>query len=323
MESGKYVARLIRSTIRDTTELVDTIVDSAATRPLGSGIQRMQEWIDAQARRDFFSYIFNQSVGASERTLRSSAEMAASIAILLESDSTLMVSPHVLARAVGEGIMRICYVADPAVTPPQTLLRMAAFELATHEGNFSTMRAFGDREKDELESLRGNITLMHRWLTDSGIARTPARREPFSTSLSLEGHVENISFNATAAYERYMPASAWSYNLGSGATHSRGWMLPSLVGTIEEDALATPADSAATIGHIILDVADALARIGAGHAGIAVDAFLRATHLRRNGIVRMGGRGSDISLNYAEYASRFVGPNEPLDGDGSAFRRSP
>jgi hypothetical protein len=283
----------------------------------------MQEWIDSQAQRGFFSYLFNRSVGASERTLRSSAEMAESIAILLESESASMVSPHVLARAVGEGIMRICYVADATIAPAQTLLRMAAFELATFEGTFTTMRAFGGRHTDELENALANVKLMHRWLTENGITRTSAKREPFSTNLSLEGHVENISFNATAAYERYMPASAWSYNLGSGATHSRGWMLPSLVGTVEEDALATRADSAATVGHIILDVADALARIGAGHAGINVNTFLRTTHLRRNGIVRMGGRGDAISVNFEEYASRFYDTKEPDTDDGRAFRQSP
>lgn len=167
-----------------------------------------------------------------------------------------------------------------------------------------------------------NVATMHGWLASCGITRTVARREPFTASPHLDGETENVRFNSTDAYQRYMPSSAWSYNVGSGATHSRGWMLPSLVGTLEEEALASPLDNAAAIGHAVLDTADALARVGAGHAGLDPDWFLRKTHLWRQGIGHLGGIGPDLVVGHQEYAARKPGWERNSGTPGQSFHRS-
>lgn len=96
-------------------------------------------------------------------------------------------------------------------------------------------------------------------------------------------------------------------------------MLPSLVGSVEEEALGSPVDNIASVGHAVIDVADALARVGAGHAGADVDWFLRRTHLRRRGIVHMTGGGSDLMVSHDEYWSRTPGWARTEGSPGHSF----
>lgn len=323
MDPGRYVARLVRSTLADVDTLLDQILTAAAQRLPDAGITVFDAWVHEHHYGPFYSGVFKKSIGESERLLRAAADMAESIAILLEASGRSVVSPYVLSRSLGEGVMRLCYLLDPDVPPARTLLRMAVFQLATIEGNLETARAFGPDGADKEPEILANIATLHGWFADNGIERIPGRRTPYTASLSLDGETENVRFNATAAYQRYMPFSAWSYNIGSGATHSRGWMLPSLVGTLEEGPLATTIENVVAVGNAVLDAADALARVGARHAATDVDWFLRKTHLRRRGLVRLAGKGSDVMVGHDEYAARAPGSTRTEGSPGISFWRPP
>lgn len=141
-DPSRYVARLIRSVLEHASTLVDQSLDAGGERRPDAGVTRFDTWMHEHEHGRTYSMMFMESVGESERLLRAAADMARSIAVLLESREGFAVSPHVLTRSLGEGVMRLCFLLDPDVPPARTMLRIATFQLATHEGNLETARAF-------------------------------------------------------------------------------------------------------------------------------------------------------------------------------------
>ncbi|MBN8981996.1 MAG: hypothetical protein J0I29_12080, partial [Rhizobiales bacterium] len=141
---GIYAARLLRATIFDVDNLLDEALEAGGQRRRGSGIAALDQYMRASPRRDFvYGAIFGTNMETIERLLRTCKELAEAIALAFDSGSLVRVAPFVLERALGEAIMRICYILDAGVPPARTILRMAAYQLESVEGNLRTAEAFG------------------------------------------------------------------------------------------------------------------------------------------------------------------------------------
>lgn len=317
-----YAARVIRSTLRDSRRVIDEAVIAGGERRDGAGITLLDAWMRAHVHADFiFGGLWDQNLETAERLLTLCGELAESIAILFESPSRLAAAPFVLERALGEAIMRIAHIFDPNVLPARTVARMAAYQLETIEGNLHAALAFGENGVEEVDDARAQIAEMHGFLERAGFTRLPARREPFTASVEIGGERENLKFNATEAFKRYLPSSPWMWELGSGVTHGRGWMLGSLIATTQTEAVSTDVDVALSVGGAVVELADALARTAAGHSGVDVDWFLKKNHLRRRGLSSWSGRGARLSVDHKEYASRPANFRARQVPDESSFYR--
>lgn len=318
--AGPYMARLLRAAMKDARKLFEEAVEAAAERRPNAGITSFDRWARSHEHASFYWAVFGQAINDAERLLGASADLAESIAVLLDTGGRSIVSPLVLPRSLGEAVLRICHTFDPNVPPARTLVRMAAFQLEGVEGNLRTARAFGRDADDEAERAAKNIAEMHAMFAAHGIERGPGRVDPFTAWLRLEGETENLEFNATDAYKRHTPRDAWAWSLGSGATHSRGWMLPSLVGTTNDEPLSSTIETYVATSGAVLELGDAFASVAAAHADIGVDWFLKKNHLRRRGMLSWTARHTDLAVDHREYASRGASW-EPSPGYlGDAFR---
>lgn len=302
--AGQYVARLIRSSVRDVAKLVEQAAEDGAKRLDGAGITKLDEWMRAHKSVGFlYGGVFDQSIEMIERHLRLCEELAESMALVLES-RPVSATPIVLERSLGEAVMRLAYTLDASAPPVRTALRMAAYQLDSIEGNLPAARSFGYYAQAEGERALESTAEMHKWLTDAGFILHPARAEPFTASLELDGHRENLRFNATDAYRAYAPTTPWMWELGSGVTHSRGWMLSALMPTTRTDPVTPPHDVALSVGASVVELCDVLARTARDHTGTDVDWFLKKNHLRRLGIASGRPGSQSPKVGHIEYAQR-------------------
>lgn len=302
--AGAYVARLIRMTARDVAELVDRAAVDGGKRLEGAGITTLDEWMRMHQHAGFiYGGVFDQSIDMIERHLRLCDELAESMAQLLES-GPVSASPIVLERSLGEAIMRIAYTLDPSVPPARTVLRMAAYQLDSVEGTLTAARTFGRYAKEEETKAMESIKTLHKLLSDAGFERLPDKREPLTATLSLNGQRENLRFNATDAYRKYAPSSPWMWEMGSGVTHSRGWMLDGLMPTLRAAPITSPADVALSVATSVVELSDVLARTAHAHTGTDVDWFLKRNHLRRMGIASSRPGTGAPKIGHVEYAGR-------------------
>ena len=319
---GVYAARIVRAAVKDMGVLLDQTLEAGSERRPSAGITVFDQWARAHEHAAFFLAVFQQSMDDVERLLRACIDMAESIALLMETNGRSVISPLVLSRSLGEGVMRICHVIAADVPPSRTLARMAAFQLEAVEGNLRTAQAFGAQGVEEGERARGNIAEMQAWFTDHGIELGAGRVAPFTAWVRVDGETENIEFNATDAYKRHMPRSVWHWSLGSGVTHSRGWMLPSVVGVRDEEALSSTIEMYVTTADAILELGDALATAASAHVGLDVDSYLKKNHLRRRGLLTWVRGNSDLAVGHREYAARGAEWTGASSGHlGEAFRR--
>ena len=321
---GGYAARIVRATIRDTGLLIEQATEAGAKRLPDSGVTALDTWMRGHPNAAFlYGGIFGQNLETTERMLGACSDIAESIALLLDTNGRVLASPFVLERALGEAIMRLCYIFDHSAPPARTIGRMAAYQLESIEGNLRAAEAFGIQGAEKAVRARENIAEMHGWLNENGFELFADRREPFTVSLAIDGHRENIKFDATAAFKRYLPASAWQWELGSGVTHSRGWMLAGLLATSETEALTSPTEVAMAVAGSSLELGDALARAAHGHTGAEVTWYLAKNHQRRRGITSWSGMHQELAVDHTEYAKR--GPNwKNREGHlGASFQRPP
>lgn len=321
---GAYAARLLRQSIRDSEELLERAVEAAATRLPDSGVARIAEWLSAvPARASQVGTILDQNVDSVEVLLRSSRDQSMTIALALERDGEIIASLFVLIRSLGEAVMRVAYLLDSSVTPARSVARMAAFQLETVEGNLRGAAAFGPDGRTEARRVEPVVAELHEWLTAQGFVLHPdTRRRPHTASIELDGERENLRFDATSAFNKYLAASAWQWELGSGVTHGRGWMLTSIFPTSVNDAPSTPRDSLVGVTLMFFELTDALAKSLTSHTGVDIDAFLRRTHFRRLGMNKWTSSPSDLAVGHVEYGQRapFFAPQPGVLGP--SFRQS-
>ncbi len=320
---GKYAARIIRMTVRDARALVDDAMEAGAERREGAGITKLDAWMRGHDHAGFiYGGLFHQSVDMAERHLRLCEELAESMALLLET-APVKAAPLVLERSMGEAVMRLAYMLDPEVMPARTVLRMTAYQLDTVEGNLRAAHSFGGYAEDERVKATESIATLQGWLRDAGFELLPSRTEPFTSSIGIEGQRENLKFNATDAYAKYVPTAPWMWELGSGVTHSRGWMLSGLISTLRDDAITSALDVALESAMSVITLADVLADVAESHTGVDADTFRKGNHQRRLAVTSMAERRSGLAVGHKEYAARGADWKPRPGYMGASFIRPP
>ena len=300
-----YAAKTIRMTIRDVRQMVNAAADAGGDRREGAGVTVLDRWMRAHEQSDFlFGALWDQNIETMEQLLGLCNDLAESTAVLLDHASPPAASPFVLVRSLGETVMRIAHMLDAEARPARTVARIAAYQLESIEGNLRAAEAFGTNGKTDAKEARENIRQMHRSLSDAGFQLFPDRREPFTVSIGIDGERENLKFDATAAFKRYLPSSPWLWELGSGVTHARGWMIGGLIETTRTDPITSAMDVALSAAGAVVELADTFARIAVSQTGLDVDSFLKANHLRRRGITSWTPNAPTLSVDHTEYARR-------------------
>lgn len=318
--SPEWCARLLRSTRDDTLLLITEALAVAGDRVPGAPRTVLQTYVNASSQAEFFGSIVLQSKIDMERSIRAAADLLSAIITLFESGGVAAMSAMVLARSTGEIIMRFCHIHEPSLPPPRTLLRMAAYQLESIEDNLRTAEAFGEDGEEDARRAREQIPTMHDFLTTNGIQRLANPRRPeFTLNLTLDGSTENVKFNATEAYRRYLRVGFWDWALGSGATHGRGWFLPNVVGTFDEAPFMNSSEIAVTVTLQILELATAFAVATGGHTGMDTSEYLRKVHQRRIGATVADRPQTGHAVSHHEYGQRHMAPRFPLGTDGSSF----
>jgi len=319
---GVYIARHLRRTLADAEELLDQALTAGAARNDGSGVARLDEWMLAHPHRDFLrGAIFGTNMETVERLLRSCRDLTTGLALALDANGELRTSLFVLQRALGEAVMRLCYIMDAEVPPARSLARMAAYQIESIEGNLAAADSFGSHAVEEAVRIKAAILELQRRLAKGGFELTPDTRRPTLTAaVTLDGQRENIKFNATDAFKKYVPGSSWQWELGSGVTHSRGWMLSSIVPTVETEAPGTVIDLVVGVGLVVFDLADAVARVAFSHTGVDVDWFLKKVHSRRRGAISWTSSHPNL-VGHVEYASRSPEFKAETGHLGASFQR--
>lgn len=316
--SPEWCARLLRSTLDDALPLIVDALAAGADLVEGAPRTGLREFVAGHERAEFLAEVVLQSKIDMERSIRAVADLVGGIITLFESGGA-PVSAMVLARSAGEAILRFCHIHDPEVSPACTLLRMTAYELESIEDNLRTAEAFGVHGESDARKSRENIATMHGYLESNGFARLAGqRRAEFTVNLTFCGEIENVGFNTTDAYKRYLPVGYWDWALGSGATHTRGWFLPNVVGTYDEAPFMDSREVAITVTLQILELASAFAAALGGHAGTDVDEYQRKIHQRRIGVT-VTDFATGQPVGHREYGQRRVSPTFPLGTDGSSF----
>lgn len=320
--SPEWCARLLRATMSDTLALITETLAVAGNGVGSSPRAALKQYVQSHEHGDFLGAVVLQSKVDMERSIRAAADLGCAIVTLFEAGGTSVMGSLVLARSAGEIIMRFCHIHDPNLPPARTLLRMAAYQLESIEDNLRTAIAFGAHGEDDARDARANITEMHRFFADNGIERlADSRRPEFTVNLSLDGVTENVKFNATDAYRRFLPVGYWDWALGSGATHGRGWFLPNVLGTFDEEAFMDRGEVAITVTLQILELATAFSVAVGGHTGAATDDFERKVHQRRLGATAADRDQPGHAVSHREYGQPPTVPRFPMGTGGSSFAR--
>lgn len=270
-------------TIRDVRQMVNAAADAGGDRREGAGITVLDRWMRAHEQSDFLSgALWDQNIETMEQLLGLCNDLAES----------------------GETVMRIAHMLDAEARPARTVARIAAYQLESIEGNLRAAEAFGTNGKTDAKEARENIRQMLWFLSDAGFQLFPDRREPFTVSIGIDGERENLKFAATAAFKRYLPSSPWLWELGSGVTHGRGWMIGGLIETTRTDPITSAMDVALSAAGAVIELANTFARIAVSHTGLDVDSFFKANHLRRRGITSWTPNAPTLSVDHTEYARR-------------------
>jgi hypothetical protein len=295
----------------------------AAERVDGAARTDLNRYVNSHQHAVALGAIVLQSKVDMERSIRAVADLVSGIIALFESGAKTTVSAMVLARSAGEMVMRFCHIHDPSVPPERTILRMGAYQLESVEDQLRTAEAFGVHGQDDVRQAREHMSGMHAFIADSGIVRlADARRGEFTVNLSLDKVTENIRFNATAAYSRYLQVGSWDWALGSGATHGRGWFLPNVIGTFHEAPSMPHSEVAVTVTLQILELATAFAVVIGGHTGVDTDKYLRKIHQRRIGATAAGRDQPGFAVGHQEYGDHWMAPTFPMGTGGAGFAPS-
>lgn len=181
-------------------------------------------------------------------------------------------------RAVHEAVLPVFWVCDGSASPHVRLVRAAALRLHTAQENWATLRLFPTSEGEQSTALAA-LTELQSYLKRAGFERKPHGEVPeLSSRLSLDGHSEPLTLNATDVTRTHVPGLLGHYVSGSGAAHSRLWFTGNLVGTVASTAIA--------LVMPLLDISTALADAVCTYSGIESHPYLVKTHQRRIALAR-------------------------------------
>jgi len=306
--------------MNDSLPLIIEALAAAGDRRPGAPRTILNEYVRGQEHADFLGSVVLQSKIDMERSIRAVTDLMNGVIEVFESGASAPMSAMVLTRSAGEIVMRFCHIHDADVPPARTLLRMAAFQLEAVEDTLRTAEAFGVHGEGDARDAREHIATMHEFLSRHGIERSAERRRPeFTVNLRLDGATENVKFNATDAYRRYLRVGFWDWALGSGATHGRGWFLPNIIGTFDEAPSMDRNEIAVTVTLQILELATAFAVAASSHAGSDADEYLRKVHMRRIGATAADRENAGRAVGHREYGDRFLEPRYPMGTGGASF----
>jgi hypothetical protein len=301
--SPEWCARLLRSTVRDTLTLITDSLQTAGDLPAATPRTELHEFVSTHEHGDLLKGVVLQSKIDMERSIRGVADLLEGIITLLESGGKSVVSTMALARSAGESVLRFCHIHDPNETPSRTLTRMAAYQLESVEDNLHTAEAFGEHGTDDAAEVRESIAAVHLQLEGSGFKRLPGKRPERTINITFLGETENVNFNVTAAFKKYLVVGYWNWALGSGATHGRGWFLPHIIGTFDEPPLMGRDEVAVTVTLQILELADSFAVALGGHTGSDIDEYQRKIHQRRVGVLAASSEQIVQPISHREYGN--------------------
>lgn len=318
--SPAWAARLLQATLLDAVDMLGDAAEAGVREPPTAHRAAVLSYLRQNPHADLLAGIYDSNKDTTERLVRASYDVVKTLIRIMESDDPTPVSALILDRALGESILRICYIHDATVPAAKNLTRMAVYQLEAIEGNLRTAEAFGDDGTAEAARARENIAEMHSLLRAGGFEIGEGRRPPLSGWLRLDGQTESASFNATDAYKRYIRVGSWQWAIGSGATHGLGWLLPNVVGTVEEEPMSTAPETLLTVLMSCIEIADALARSAQAYTGADVDQFLRKIHQRRLGASAALGVPMGRAVDHREYG----GPSfrQPTTTTGAIFREA-
>lgn len=301
----RYVARLLVQQHRDVRMMLSDAMDAAAERRPRAGVTQLFEWVKTQPDEEWLGTIIWQGIDEGTKLLNVADDYARGMLALLGAESLTSASLFAIARSLGEAIMRFCYVFDTEVPPAKYVLRQLAIQVEAVEGNQRAADAFGtDMTPDEVSRIGAAVAQLHDFLNRNGIVRRPSKNPMLTSSIGRAGVNETIEFNATDAYRKYMPGSSFQWNLGSGAAHSRSWMLPSIVAGIEDEALSSEAEVLASTATGVLALADAISFVAERHSGESFDNVRKRTHLRRLALLRIARPAPNLAVDHLEYHAR-------------------
>lgn len=319
--SPGWSARMLRGLLNDVEAALGDAAAAGVQEPPTGQRAVIREYL-VRSNEELLWAVLDVHQDTTQRLIRAALDIAKSIIRILDSEDPGPVSALILDRALGEAAMRLCFIHEPGIAPARSLVRMALYQLESIEGNLRTAEAFRGDGLDEAARARENIAEMHARLTAGGFEIGPGRREPYSGWLRLDGETESASFNATDAYQRYLKVGSWQWAIGSGATHGLGWLLPNVVGTVDEDPMSTPQETLLTVVLSTIEVADALVRTAGGYTGTDVDPHLKRIHQRRLGVSAALGIPTGYAIHHSEYGDRTVAPRFPHGTGGASFAGS-
>jgi hypothetical protein len=239
--------------------------------------------------------------------------------ICLTAEVPLQTSIVTLGRAIFEPTVRLCYLLDSSVTPPQHLLRAAAHWVDKFESTENSALT-NAHDPEERAAIVSRTDQMHKDLAAIGITRLPDRKNPrLTTNVTLQGEVANVRFNVTEAAKRYLSGVDFAWPLLSGAAHSKSWYINSSYGFEGEDnsAITKPEETHSFVLLLLLSASDALVDTLCSWTGLDPDPTHKKTHLRRIAVTQ--GMTTDILTfkTFAEYSRSFEADNPGARREGS------
>lgn len=322
-DAGLYCARLIRRQRDDVVEIIGFALELwTGSGFAGSGWAATMDWQKSQRRQRLIGAVIRESREDLTRLLRAADDQARSIADLMENDREAYVAITTLLRGSAEAILRVCYMLDPNASPLKRFLRAAAYQIETIEGNSKTAREYGARMSEaENKLIADNRHNSLNYYRRAGLGLSKRRpNDTFFDVIEFEGVRETTKFNATDAAARFLPNEPFEWHSASGAVHSNGWLLPSLVGGLESKPLATKEQNYGTVTNSLLNLAEALLEVLAGMSGLPLEPALKRLHTRRKGLFTQLGYGS-FSPDDRDLFKSFLHGTAPPSSLGESFVR--
>jgi len=326
--AGKYFARLIRQQRDDLAELLvsayDQVMQMVDSGTLdASGFADTMRWAKAHEHAQLIVNVTSLGIDNSLLMAKAADEHVESIAVLMEGDRESYVSTIALLRSAAEALVQICYFFDPDVRPIKRFLRAAAYHVESVSGVLKTSRAYGPRMPEaDLREKEAVCEEVLDALRDGGllISRLEPGDEYFGR-VELDGVGERTRFNATDAFKKFLPGEPFEWQAGSGATHSLGWFLVSMLGGTEYESDATDESTYGATTLSLFNLTDAVIRVVGAASGIDTTEYLKRSFRRRKAVVAKASNQSFSSIDRETYDARPVGRKLKSPPGGSAFRR--
>jgi hypothetical protein len=255
-------------------------------------------------RHEGLASIAESSIEDISRIIVGVDDHAAALEACLSADELLNTSLMTITRGLLEGVLQVCELLDPHISPALQVARGAAFRLDTIEGSERTLREFPDMVTEGRTRQSDAVDGIHKWMADTGLIlgkRRPGDR--FSSYVELDGVRANLKFNVTDAAKRYLTGLSFAYPMLSGAAHSRGWYLSTAYPFAgEEGDFTSPEQTYSSVVLIALGASDALINATYAHAGVDPLPILKKTHTRRKALIAQLHNEGFHPTSYEDYS---------------------